>query len=129
MHAFRRRAVRLALLVALVPAAGACERAAAPPPSRICLALLARKLPSAQVIETADTGERTEIRYTAEDADGATVAGTFSCRFEATESGHLRLRSAALDGSPLLPAELAVINADLLLDDLHRTARAERRVE
>jgi len=124
MYAIRRHASRLALLTALLPAA-ACQGPGPPPPTRICLALLARKLPAAQVIEVAGADRRTEIRYRAQDADGTTSAGSFSCRFEASESGHLRLRSAALDGRPLLPAELTVMNADLLLEDLHRTASAE----
>jgi hypothetical protein len=124
MHPIRRRAVRAALLVTLLPVATACERPRPPPPSGICVALLAREVPAARVIEIASGDDRTELRYSAKASDGTTIAGTFSCRFELAETGHYRVRSATLDGRPLVAADLAVVNADLLLQDMDRAGRA-----
>jgi hypothetical protein len=124
MSVIRRHVVRPVLLFALLPAATACDRPRPPPPSGICVALLTRELPDARVIEIADANDRTELRYSRKAADGETVAGTFSCRFELAESGHYRVRSAALDGRPLIAADLAVVNADLLLRDMDRAGRA-----
>jgi len=115
----RSRLVRSALLCAFLSiAALACARRAAPE-ARLCLDILKRRSPAAEVLAIAaePSEQRTTIAYRIK---GAPATSELACEFQAIESGGLRVRSVAVDGQPLLEAELAIIDADLLFDDMRR---------
>ena len=88
--------------------------------SRLCLEILHRRTPAARVLEVATQPEprRTQIAYRIE---GAPQTSQLECEFQEVETGGLRVRSVAVDGRPLVDAELAIIDASLFLDDLART--------
>ena len=113
------RLVLRSLCAAVLPiAALACARHAAPE-ARLCLDILKRRSPAAEVLGVAaEPGQqRATIAYRIK---GAPATNELACEFQAIETGGLRVRSVAVDGQPLLEAELAVIDADLLFDDMRR---------
>jgi hypothetical protein len=90
----------------------------------LCAGILERRLPASEVVEIArHPSDGPEITYDAVDEDGAPVRGRLECKLERSRSGGLRVRSVTLDGRPLSEAEIVVLNANLLLDDLDRTGR------
>lgn len=90
----------------------------------LCAEILERKLPSSEVVEIVPQPPGgPEITYDATDEDGDLVRGHLECELERSRSGGLRVRSVTLDGRPLSAAEIVVLNANLLLDDLDRTGR------
>jgi hypothetical protein len=90
----------------------------------LCAGILERKLPASEVVEIApQPSERPAITFDAVDDEGAPVRGRLECELERSRAGGLRVRSVTLDGRPLSEAEIAVLNANLLLDDLDRIGR------
>ena len=113
----RSRLARRALLCAFlsIPALACARRTA--PEARLCLDILKRRSPAAEVLAIA--AEPSERRATiAYRIKGAPATSELACEFQAIETGGLRVRSVAVDGQPLVEAELAIIDADLFLDDL-----------
>jgi len=110
------RPLRFCALLAV--AALACAKQAAPE-ARLCLDILNRRSPAAEVLAIA--AEPSESRATiAYRIKGAPATSELECEFQPIETGALRVRSVAVDGQPLLEAELAIIDADLLFDDMRR---------
>ena len=122
----RSRSGRRALCCAALLLAAASCGGRSTPEERLCVEILARRSPAAQVlaIESAPEEQRAAITYRVK---GSPVASELDCAFQANENGGLRVRSVAIDGEPLLEAELAVIDADLLFDDLGRGGAPMRR--
>ena len=91
-------------------------------PDELCAALLASKLPGAEVVAIVPLPPAgLELTYTdAAPADnGAAVEGHLACQFRRSGLGGPRLEAASLDGRPLSDTELVVRNANLLLDELY----------
>ena len=62
------------------------------------------------------------LLFEAEPRDDFPGFGRFACETRKSAHGTLRLESAGLHEHPLSEAELALINADLLLEDLRAAA-------
>ena len=89
-------------------------------PVELCTALLASKLPSAEVVAVApQPPNRLEITYAVTVEDEAPVEGLLACEVERSRLGGPRLKAAVLDGRPLSETELVVRNSNLLLDELY----------
>ena len=112
------RAARVLLGAGLSLALAGCGHRSVPE-AHLCLDILKRRSPAAQVVEIAAEPDlrRAAIEYRVK---GAPATSRLACEFQETETGGLRVRSVAVDGQPLLEAELAVIDADLLFDDMRR---------
>jgi len=90
-------------------------------PVELCAALLASKLPGAEVITIApQPPDRIELHYALAVEDAAPVQGQLVCQVVRSQLGGPRLEAATLDGRPLSDTELVVRNANLLLDELYR---------
>jgi hypothetical protein len=121
-----RQLLRALLCAAFSIAAPGCGNRSTPE-AHLCLDILKRRSPAAQVLAIAAEPEdqRATISYRVK---GAPVTSQLACEFQAIETGGLRVRSVAVDGQPLLEAELAVIDADLLFSDMRSGgANAGRR--
>jgi hypothetical protein len=110
------------LLFGLVATTGLACAPKPDPRTALCESVLARRLPRARVVDTRVDRGASRVTLAFESARGVTVptAGRLECETMASDAGGLRLRSARLDGAPLPEAEMAVINADLLLADLRQ---------
>ena len=113
-----RRAVWFSPLVAIAFACGA-EPAT---PVELCVALLASKVPDAEVsgvVSQPPDGVELTYAHPTTAREGAPVEGRLACEIERSALGGPRLRAASLDGRPLSDTELVVRNANLLLDELY----------
>jgi hypothetical protein len=89
-------------------------------PVELCSALLASKVPAAEVTAIVlQPPDRLELTYAVTGEDEASVEGQLACEVERSRLGGPRLRAAVLDGRPLSDTELVVRNANLLLDELY----------
>jgi hypothetical protein len=122
-----RQLLRVLLYAAFSIAVPGCG-ARSTPEARLCLDILKRRSPAAQVLAIAAEPEnqRATISYRVK---GASLTSRLACEFQAIETGGLRVRSVAVDGQPLLEAELAVIDADLLFNDMRRGAAAGKQFQ
>jgi hypothetical protein len=113
------RALRIVAFACAAPLLVACGAETATP-VELCSALLASKLPGAEVVAVAPRPpDRLEITYAVR-ADGEPPAqGHLACEVERSRLGGPRLRAAVLDGRPLSDTELVVRNSNLLLDELY----------
>jgi hypothetical protein len=123
------RSTRLACGVAVLVAFG-CGRDVAPPVAA-CTDILAMRVPAARVVDqVADEELGAALDYEV----GSwwrrweePVTGHLACSFESGPRDTLRLHAATLDGVAFTNAEIAVINADLLLAEMRRVGRAATR--
>lgn len=89
-------------------------------PVELCAALLASKLPAAEVVAILpQPPDRLELAYAMTADDEVRVEGRLACELERSRLGGPRLRAAVLDGRPLSETELVVRNSNLLLDELY----------
>ena len=96
-------------------------------PVELCTALLASKLPGAEVVEIASQPPtRLEIQYALAREEGEPARGRLACEIERSALGGPRLRAAELDGRPLSDTELVVRNSNLLLDELYAIGQRSR---
>lgn len=118
-----RRAITVASWAGLGLSALACARAP-DPASATCARVLSRRLPEARVvaIDADRRASRAVVRFeVGEEWGQEPVRGQLACAVEPVGSeGGWRVREATLDGVALTDAELAVVNADLFLQELAR---------
>jgi hypothetical protein len=91
------------------------------PEAELCARVLHRRLPAARVTgaEVSEPARVAAIDYDVKTGFWTEPSrGSLQCAFEPIERGTLRLREASLNGAPLSSAEVAVVNADLLFDDM-----------
>jgi hypothetical protein len=115
--------LRIALFALVAAALSGCgpQRAT---PVELCTAILAQKVPAAEVVAVSpQPPDGLDITYAAAAADEARVEGHLVCELERSDLGGPRLRAASLDGRPLSDTELVVVNANLLLDELYWLGR------
>lgn len=114
----------LATAAALLPfLAGACSEAPETP-TGLCARILIQRFPDAKVRATLPSRDphRPRLLFEAAPQDGFSGTGRFACDTRESRHGTLRVDSAEVDDRPLSGAELALINADLLLEDIRAAA-------
>lgn len=119
------RAARLPTLCAFLTAASAGLLLAAcsetpVTPTDLCTRVLLEAFPDAKLRATpsAPRPHSPRLLFEAAPREGFPGVGRFACETQRSLHGTLRLRSARLDERPLSDAELALINAELLLEDI-----------
>jgi hypothetical protein len=117
-----RRPAALALAGAWV-LLGACTDTTRSPVA-LCTRVLLMEFPDAELRAAAPgpAPHSPRLLFEAEPRDDFPGLGRFACETRPSAHGTLRLESAGLDERPLSEAELALINADLLLEDLRAAA-------